>query len=248
MATTLPWTKVLSSLKMNPYKTASLAKYIPTNQTAEGPVEHIESDGWIKQSVSPATPLSAVLLYQDCIYNATIESARKALLRDETTDLQEKAVLLLKGRGWPVRKTAEGIAAIGLEEGRASTWPAIGWRALAALRECQLVLLNEEKRSIHFFPEDIRTWSSQVETIFLEYECRFIWTKSTIHLNAWISEKESSGWSIDWPLADGTLIELRAASEKLNESSAGKRKEALQKSVGRAQAIHQFAAWSTLQY
>lgn len=251
MASTLPWSTIHASIAKNPYKSASLANYIPTNQLAQVPLEQIEPNGWNKQHVVPATPLSAVLLYQDCIYNATIESARRAMLREETTDLQEKAVLLLKGRGWPVRKTAEGIAAIGLEEGRASTWPAIGWRALAALRECQLVLLNEEKKTVEFYPEDIRTWSSQVETLFLEYECRYIWTprqESKIQINTWLSEKERDGWSIGWPLADGTLIELRAASEKLNESAAGKRKETLQKSVGRAQAIHQFVSWPGIQY
>jgi hypothetical protein len=249
MASTLPWTMIHASVAKNPYKNATLAKYTPANQMAQVSIEDIDSNGWNKQSVVPATPLSAVLLQQDCIYNATIESSRRAMLRDETTDLQEKAVMLLKGRGWPVRKTAEGIAAIGLEEGRASTWPSIGWRALAALRECQLVLINEEKKTVEFFPEDIRTWSSQVEILFLEYECRYIWAprqEGKVQINTWLSEKEREGWGIGWPIADGTIVELRAASEKLNESATGKRKEALQKSVGRAQAIHQFSSWSSL--
>jgi len=246
MATILSWSKIHTSIAKNPFKSANISNYIPINQTARGLTEDISSDGWTKLPVVPATPLSAVLLYQDCIYNSTIDSGRRSLLRDQTTDLQEKATLLLKGRAWPVRKTAEGIAAIGLEEGRASSWPDIGWRALAALRECQLILLNEEKRTIQFYPEDIRTWSSQVETIFLEYECRFIYTCPTIMLSTWISEKERSGWVIDWPIAEGSIIELRTASEKLNESAAGKRKETLQKSVGRAQAIHQIASWPAL--
>lgn len=250
MASTIPWSTIHASVAKNPYKSASLANYTPTNQMAQVPIEQIDSNGWNKQPVVPATPLSAVLLQQDCIYNATIESSRRAMLRDETTDLQEKAVMLLKGRSWPVRKTAEGIAAIGLEEGRASIWPAIGWRALAALRECQIVLVNEEKKTVEFFPEDIRTWSSQVEIIFVEYECRYIWTprqEGKVQINMWLSEKEREGWGIGWPIAEGSIIELRAASEKLNESAAGKRKEALQKSVGRAQAIHQFSSWPSLQ-
>jgi len=247
MATILPWTKIYTSIAKNPFKSANISNYIPMNQTARGPTEDISSDGWAKLPVVPATPLSAVLLYQDCIYNSTIDSGRRSLLRDETTDLQEKATSLLKGRTWPVRKTAEGIAAIGLDEGRASSWPDIGWRALAALRECQLILLNEEKRTVQFYPEDIRTWSSQVETIFLEYECRYIFTCPRVTLSTWISDKERAGWTIDWPIAEGSIIELRAASEKLNESAAGKRKEQLQKNVGRAQAIHQITCWPTLQ-
>jgi hypothetical protein len=248
MVSIVPWSQIQSSIGKNLHKSATLLNYISKNQTAQGNTDHPEPNGWIKQPVYPATPLSAVLLYQDCIYTSTIESGRRALLRDETTDLQEKAVLLLKGRGWPVRKTAEGIAAVGLEEGRASNWPAIGWRALAALRECQLVLLNEEKRTIQFYPEDIRNWSSQVDVLFVEYECRCIWiTPPKITMCSWISEKEHEGWSIEWPLADGSLIELRAASEKLNENSAGKRKETLQKSVGRAQSIHQLSSWPILQ-
>lgn len=239
----LTWSQIQLSIQNNPYKHSSISQYIPKQDRIEGTTEQVEKDGWIKIPVSPATPLSAILLIQDCEYNTSLVMSRKAILREVTTDLQEKASQLLKGRQWPVRRTSEGLVAVGLEEGRASVWPAIGWRALATLHECQIVILNEEKQSIQFFPEDIRTWSSEQEVFFIEYECRYVWTYSNLHFAKWITDHESSGWSIDWPLADGTVQELRTALEKLNESSAGKLKEDLRKFLGRRQAIKNVFSW-----
>jgi hypothetical protein len=238
---TLLWSQVNPWIQSNTTTTQSLTPYVPPNQSPDGCVAIQESDEWIKTQVYPATPLSAVLLTQDTIYNATYDSARKNILRDETTDLQEKAIVHLKGRGWPIRRTAEGLAAVGLEEGRSSSWPSLGWKALAALRECQFVILNEIKQTIEFFPEDVRTWSPDSEILFLEFECRYTWSRpthtTTQNLIQKVLNAETNGWTITWPLADGTMEELRSAAESLNLVSSGKKKETLRSLVGRGQSI-----------
>lgn len=240
---TLSWSQVQTLFNKNKFKSTNLTPYRLTNDTLRDSAEEKDADGWVKLPVSPATPLSAVLLVQDFLYIATPTLSRRSILRDETTDLQEKASIFLKGRAWPVRKTAEGIASIGLEEGRSTVWSKLGWKALAELRECQFVVINEENQSIHFFPEDIRAWSPKTEIIFIEYECRYIWTHPAIHLDLWLSERETAGWTIQWPIAEGTMEELRSAMQKINESPAGKLKDVLQKRVGRGQSIKQLVAW-----
>ena len=242
----IAWNQVQSWIQSNPHASNSLAPYKHVNQSIEGPEEIPDSEGWLKMQVVPPTPLSAVLLLQDTIYNASLESARRSILRDETTDLQEKALVLLKGRVWPIRRTAEGISAVGLEEGRASTWTELGWRALAVLRECQLVILDENKQSIHFYPEDIRTWSESTETYYIDHEARSIWTRSTpIQLVTWLSDRESAKWTISWPLADGTMEELKASAAALHLTTAGKLKEVLRKLVGHGQAIQLLSKWKS---
>jgi hypothetical protein len=238
------WEQVQTWIQLNPHKSVSLSPYKLASQMIEGSNEVPDMEGWIKHRVVPPTPLSAILLHQDTMYNASPETARKAMLRDETTDLQEKASIHLKGRAWPIRRTAEGLTAVGLEEGRPSVWTELGWRALATLRECQLVVVNELSKSIQFFPEDIRTWISTIDIVFLDHEARTIWISSSpVHLLSWLSKKESESWSISWPLADGTMEELRSSAAALQLNTGGKLKETLRKLVGHGQSIHLLSKW-----
>ena len=244
---TLTWSHIQTWITENPHKSRGLTPYVPAQQSVEGAKEHTDAEGWTKFVVAPSTPLSAVLLAQDPTYQANNELGRRALLRDETTDLQEKAVLHLKGRAWPVRRTAEGLVACGLEEGRATAWTDLGWRAVCALREVQIIVANQDKKTVSFYPEDVRAWSSEVETIAVDSEARFVWTHPTPIKTAssWLSAREAEGWTIAWPEAEGTMDELREMAAKLQESSAKLVKAALQKRVGRAQSVKQFYEWST---
>ncbi len=241
---TLTWTQVQTWMNSNPHATATLKGYTSAKHSIEGENEVTDQYGWTKTHVSPATPLSAILIAQDTLYNSSTEAGRKSLLRDETTDLQEKAVLHLKGRAWPVRRTAEGIAAAGMEEGRASAWTEIGWRAVATLRECQIVVINEDKKTLSFFPEDIRAWSQEIETICVDHEARFVWSNSSKNTNIvkWIGDLDTAGWSIDWPLADGTMDELKTAAEKAGISGKAV-KDVLRKKIGRSQSVQHLASW-----
>jgi ParB-like chromosome segregation protein Spo0J len=245
--TTLTWTQVQPWLLKNPQRTKCVGPFIPKNRRVEGDIEVTDADGWAKLNVVPAMPLSAVLLAQDALYQATPEHARGAILRDETTDLQEKAVLLLKGRTWPVRRTSEGIVACGTEEGRASAWPSIGWRAICALRECQLLILNAEKKELSFFPEDVRAWSRDVDTFCVDSECRYVYTHATPHsiLSSWIAKYEEDGWTMTWPIMEGSMEELKALVLKLQITLVGKHnKEALQTRIGKAQSLQLLSEWT----
>jgi hypothetical protein len=243
---TLTWTQVQTWFEKNAHKHKCVPLYIPNKDSIEGPDSKVDEYGWSTVSISPCTPLSAILVAQDALYNASPETARRALLRDETTDLQEKAVLHLKGRAWPVRKTAEGIASCGIEEGRATTWSDIGWRALCALRECQILVVNEDQKQLRFFPEDVTTWSSTVDTFCIDHECRSIATneKGVHQISQWLSKKESEGWTIQWPISEGTMEQLKTELGKYNEILPIKcTKDVLLKKVGRAKSIHTFSSW-----
>lgn len=243
---TLNWSQVQSWISTNPNSKVSLTPFVSSKQCIEGDNEIIDSEGWAKMSVNPATPLSAILLAQESTYQMSNENIRKSLLRDETTDMQEKAILHLKGRAWPVRRTAEGISACGLEEGRSSQWPDLGWRALCSLRECQLIVINNEKKTIRFFPEDTRSWSSEKDTFCVDYECRYIWThfNATSVLSNYILVRENESYTIEWPIAEGSMDELKEIYKKMNESYTGKlNKETLQKRIGRQETFDLFTSW-----
>jgi hypothetical protein len=244
---TLTWTQVQTWFDKNAHKQKCVSPYVSMQDSVEGSQAKANEFGWSTVSIAPCTPLSAILIAQDTMYNASPDSARRIFLRDETTDLQEKAVLHLKGRAWPVRRTSEGIAACGLEEGRASSWPDMGWRALCALRECQLVVVDEDHKQIRFFPEDVSTWSQDVDTFLVDYECRSVTTCSDkLHtLPLWLSKKEQDGWAIQWPVSEGTMDQLKTELAKYNETLPAKcTKDTLIKKVGRAKSIHTLSSWS----
>ena len=243
--TTLNWTHVQNWIQSNPNRSATLKPFVPTKQSVEGEMEQTDTLGWTKLPVSPSTPLSAVLLAQDLMYRSVTEGARGAILRDETTDCQEKATLHLKGRAWPVRRTAEGIAAVGMEEAKASAWTTLGWHAIAALREIQIVIMNEQTKTIEFVPEDIRSWSNETEIICIAHDARFVWThpSSASILHKWIAHQAFHEWTIEYPLADGTMEELKTAAAK--HEIAGKHvKDELRKLIGRAQSIKHILSWA----
>lgn len=245
--TEISWANVQTWIQSNPHQTKALTPFKWARDKVEGADEVKNADGWHQINASPSTPLSAILLAQDTMYQALPEHARMAVLRDETTELQESCARHLKGRQWPVRRTNEGISVCGLTEGRAADWTDIGWRALATLRECQIILVNQTAQTIRFFPEDVRCWSSSVETIWIDHECRYIWSHpSKPNVKQWLSDKEVGGWSIQWPEAEGTMDELKQVAQKVGENISGKiMKDALMKRIGRAQSIHTLSSWDT---
>ncbi len=243
----IPWTQFQSFFTNNPHRSATLVPY-SVAETVK-PIDDIPvaETEWVKQAVSPATPLSAILLCQDAMYQATPIHARSAILRDETTDCQEKASIHLKGRDFPVRKTAEAIALAGMEEGRASTWSDLGWRTISILRECQLIVLNETDKTVKFYPEDVSTWSNEFPCYLIEHEARFVWTwkgKNKWSLSKWIADHETDGWTFDWPLAEGPMTELKELAVKYGLPTTKVKKELLQKLIGRSQSLAHFLKFS----
>ena len=242
---TLPWSNVQTWIQSNPHQMKTLPPFKWARDCIEGSEDVSDADGWTRMSVVPATPLSAILLAQDSMYHALPEHVRRSNLRDETTELQEACARHLKGRQWPIRRTNEGLSGCGLTEGRPVDWTEIGWRALATLRECQIILINQTAQTIRFFPEDVRCWSSSNETIWIDHECRYIWSyPSKPNVKQWLHTKEQSGWTLQWPEADGTMDELRQAAQKVGEVMIGKvTKDVLMKRIGRAQSIHTLTLW-----
>jgi hypothetical protein len=181
------------------------------------------------------------------MYLAIPSTARYSQLRDETTDLQEKAALHLKGRLWPVRRTAEGIAGVGLEEERHSLWTPLGWRALCHLRECQIVVVNEAHKTVQLYPEDIRIWSKDIPIYIMDSSAHTVFVPPPSYsFVKWLQLQESLGLLVEWPQMEGTMEEIKSAAHKVGEPAERIVKAILQKKVGRAQCIHFLNTWNTV--
>jgi hypothetical protein len=237
---TVAWSSLNEWITKNPF-TVTLKAYHGQEQAL--PRDDIPSDDWSKRIITPATPLSAVLMMQDDIYQASPVTARHALLRDETTAMQENAALQLKGRAWPVRRTAEGLAAVGLEEERHSLWTPLGFRALCFLRECQIIVVHELLKTVSFYPEDIRLWAKDIPVYIMDSSAHTVSIPPEgYNLLQWFLKQEGLGLAVNWPETEGTMDELRAAAEKFGETTKAV-KAVLQKKVGRAQSVAVLKAW-----
>ena len=244
----ISWNTVVSFLEKNPFQEKKLPPYIKAIESVQGDQPDIKPNTWILQSVEPATPLSCILFVQNSDYQNSSLEIRRGLLRDECTALQEKVGVHLKGRAWPVRRTIEGIVAAALEE-KMSTWSYIGFAALAELHECQLIFFNTTKKTMSFVPQDVRNWSQDRDCILLQDDARAVWIPpmnwTNKQLSSWIQEKEDSEWTIDWPLCDGTLVELKERAAKIDIVLEGKcTKDVLSKRIGRTESVRMFSEWA----
>lgn len=138
------WSSVCQWMTKNPH-----TKTLPVLRAAAAAVQTIrDANGWEVIPVEPATPLAAITMVQNTEFQAMSVNSRKIDLTESLNELQNRAVSQLKGRQWPVRKTAEGIVAMGTEDTK--TWSTLGWEAICNLCEAQIVILNEETKTIQF--------------------------------------------------------------------------------------------------
>lgn len=241
------WPQIVSFLERNPFQEKTLTPYVKPSYAIEGAEGIPVKNGWTLTMVEPPTPLSCLLVLHDAEYASSTPEGRRVLLRERTTELQEKATTHLKGRAWPVRKTADGLVAVSTSE-KATEWSQIGLEALAELYECQIVLFDTTAKTASFIPADPRNWSRERPVYFLRKDGRAVWDSpdgwSSAKLGAWCDEKEQEGWTLAYPVAKGTLAEMKVIAEKDSYVIPLKvTKDVYAEHLGRAQTIRLFVSW-----
>jgi hypothetical protein len=85
---------------------------------------------------------------------------------------------------------------------------------LCAMFGYQKVCIDEANKKVEFFPVDPRTWSTELP----------VWgattgSRAVLHrpgeepvgrgIALWLTDRESEGWKINWPVSDKTLEEIK---------------------------------------
>ena len=208
-----------------------------------------KENGWQSQSVEPATPLSCILYLTDSMYNHVPMSGRPGMLRTTCTELESSFTTILKGRQFPVRRTAEAIVAA--STGGSDACSALGWNALCRLYEIQIVWFDEGIKLVQFYPDTIDTWSQEIPIHFIGCLANQLWVPPSswkpADLGIWLANKENEGWRVKYNEADGTMDELRELASKIGYNLNTKViKAELQKQLGKARAIKALGEWSTV--
>jgi hypothetical protein len=112
------------------------------------------------------------------------------------------------------------------------------------LKHIQTVCYNDVDKSIWTMPEDLRAWSIGRKTLWIDAnaDSALEWTEK-MGLGEWLSDRDEEGWKIDWPVADGTMEEIkkkvldRGLTAKPSEMGAKVKKEDWARILGRAEAV-----------
>ena len=126
--------------------------------------------------------------------------------------------------------------------------------ALCALFGYQKVAVDEANKKIEFFPADPRLWSTELPVWGATAGSRAILHRPGEEavgdgISLWLGRREEEGWKIDWPVADGTLEEIK---KKMLDHGTGVR-NGLEKpkkadwaaALGRAEAIKALVRFGT---
>ncbi len=201
--------------------------------------------------LEPPGPLALVLWMTDPEFRGGSAQVRRTILRDAILKTQERVDAELRGVKWSRKKTTEQLAA----QQTAAVSPPQDTpeldAALAHLYGYQKVLVDEANKKISFLPADPRTWSRD-----LPIWAATVGSRAVLHragegsigpgLGLWISERERDGWKVNWPVADGSLEELKtklsAAGVGVGGGIVGKPKKAdYAIAMGRAEAVRAFS-------
>jgi hypothetical protein len=167
-------------------------------------------------------------------------------VRDRTFALQQEASTNLRGnRKLSKVKVAEALSAVTPNKDQIKIIAGV----LYALKRIQTVCYNEEKKEMWTVPEDLRAWSGSMRTLWVDVKCETCLEWKTFpSMSQWIANREKEGWTIEWPVSDGSMEEIK--TKMLEEyphitvhAVDGKKakKEDYAKTLGRCEAVRHLA-------
>jgi hypothetical protein len=242
---------LLSILEKNPHKTETLApiEIKLRSDTQDGENVPKTLCGWIPTPLEPPGPLAAALWKTNPEFRAGTPPVKRTILRETILKMLERIDSELKGQKWSKKKVIEQLNM----QQSADVSPPQDTKeldvALAHLYEVQLVIIDEANKKIRWVPDDIRQWTPTRPVWGLSLGSRAMFhnvneTPVGDHLSQWLSDRETEGWKIHWPIAEGTLEEIKLRMLNTN-AGIGSRIEKPKKAdyaaaLGKAEAIQHF--------
>jgi hypothetical protein len=164
--------------------------------------------------LEPPGPLALYLWKTDPEFRAATAAVRRTILRDWIVKVTERVDTELRGSRWCRKKVLEQLAA----QQTAAVSPPMDTpeldAALCHLFGYQKVVVDEAGKKVRFFPADPRTWSAELPIWGSTTGGRAVLHRSdessiACGLARWLTDRESGGWRVDWPEADGTLEAIK---------------------------------------
>ena len=195
--------------------------------------------------LSPSKLVAAWLYTVDPLMSAAGQGYRATEVRDRAFELQKLALTTIRGnRKLTKAKMGDALSSMKPSVDDTKVIAAI----LYALKNIQTVCFDNDKKTLWTEPSDYRKWSSSFKTIWIDTKCEQMIDWSAVDakepsLGKWLADRDTEGWNIDWPIAEGTFEDIKQRMRERNltprclEPGAKIKKEDWAKSLGKAEAI-----------
>ena len=231
MASLFP--KIYDIIDQNPHKQSTLRWRESTSTEAF-------FEQWDRFTLKPLDPpgaLSVLCLTKDPLYEMGSIALRKQIQVETLLTLHERVDKELVGRRFPRKKIQDLLAGQILAQTPTAT-PLLE-EVLCELFQVQKVQINRRNKTLSFFPSDLRLWNKDKQTLFADDENSWLFQPVEQGLlSSWITQKETEGWKVSWPTADGKLDEVKVGlMERGVLYDPKQKKDDLAHLLGRAQAL-----------
>jgi hypothetical protein len=247
--------ELFATIRNHPHKDECVRSYIKDKGALDGLDTKETKWGATVRRLVPAKLTSAWLMLEDPLMALAGSSYKTTETRDKTFELQQEASANLRGhRKLSKVKVGEALSAVRPTEEQTKVIAGV----LYAMKQIQTVCYDEEKKIVWTVPEDLRAWSKgsaeeATRTLWVNSRCDqcLDWQAAAAtpeSFGTWLDEREKEGWTIPWPIADGSAEELKQTMAKdfshivvrpLGLADAGKKpkKEDYARVLGKCQAI-----------
>ena len=202
-------------IQSNPQKNICVEEY-KKDAICLNPSERLWG-GEIRQ-LNPAKLITAWLTITDPLMIIAGANYVATMTRDKSFEVQTRALQTIRGNRKLTRaKMADALSSLKPTDDETRVTAAV----LYILYNVQTICFNEEKKTLWTEPQDLRTWSSKLKTIWVDSRCERVldWSDAdsvSPDFKRWFDEMEEQGWSISWPTAEGTFEELKEAVASRN--------------------------------
>ena len=241
--------------RKNPFQSECVPHIQIERYVADVDNEIPEEEGWIRRPLGIGGPMALILRSKNHMYHGGSAALQKVLLREAITESQNNSPALLKGRKWPLRRVSEALSSClnsKIPEGQTSAWNEMCYSAICEMEQIQIMIIDTDTKTIAFSPSDIRNWKSNSPIYAMSKDGQWLfapcnaeseaWPVSKIGL--WISDKEANSWKINWPIAEGTMEQMRDILEEAGLPVEGRlKKEELARRTGKTGAIKLLSGW-----
>jgi hypothetical protein len=210
--------------------------------------------GWSSTPLEPPGPVSLYLWKTNPEFRAGSFTVRRTILRETILVLHERVDKELRGIKWQRKKVLEQLSA----QQTSAVSPPMDTpeldKALCHLLGYQKVIVDEAgSKKIQFFPENPQSWSADFPVWGSSIGARAVLHKAgeepvSRGLALWLQGREDEGWSIRWPIAEGTLEEIRSKllqrGLRCNPRIEKPKKADYAEVLGRAEAVSHLSSLS----
>jgi hypothetical protein len=230
---------LLQKISENPSKHMSLPMF--TREIQMNPKNTLW--GGELRILSPAKLMTAFNYLKDPLMVLAGQAYVSTQVRDTSFQLQEKAVASIRGNRKLTKATmADALSAMNPTVDQTKKVAMI----LYAIYEVKTVCFDSEAKTLWTVPEDLRRWSPG-PAIWIDARCEHMidWSSDgakEVKMGEWLSDREEDGWSISWPVAEGSFEEIKqkVIGRNVTPRVPKPKKEDWAKTLGRCEAIEHF--------